>query len=163
MCLAEISVAFRRFVENWGPCGSPQLRSSLPNNHACLLITASCTPEGGLRVAGNRGTASTESGPRFNKKKQRDLRDKNNGGRPRTKSTRHLPQSRSKNQNATDDFSGQRGKAAGNCDLVRQFLPAAAARRSLAACLQACDFDHHAGSTDPVVRRRRGCTGLRVS
>jgi two-component system nitrogen regulation response regulator NtrX len=57
---------------------------------------------------------------------------------------------------------GAAPQAEGARDLVRQFLPAAAARRSFAACLQACDLDHHAGRSDPVVRRRRGCSGLRV-
>src|ERR1700722_7643589 len=47
--------------------------------------------------------------------------------------------------------------------MVRQFLSAAAARRSFAACIQACDLDHHARRSDPVVRRRRGCSGLRVT
>ena len=37
-----------------------------------------------------------------------------------------------------------------------------AARRSFAACLQACDLDHHARRSHPVVRGRRGCSCLRV-
>ncbi len=37
------------------------------------------------------GGRSERGQHRFNKKKQTRLRDKNNGGRPRTKSTGHLP------------------------------------------------------------------------
>ncbi len=50
-------------------------------------------------------------------------------------------------------FPGQRGEAAGDCHLVRQFLFAVAARRPFAARLQARDFHDHAGGTDPAVRR----------
>src|SRR5258708_10869124 len=77
-------------------------------------------------------------------------RDNNNGGRPRTKFTGHLPQSRSKDQNATDDLSGQWSEAARNSHLVRQLLSVVAAGRPLPARLQACDLDHHAWGSDSV-------------
>src|SRR4051794_29398963 len=92
-------------------------RTGLTYKRACPLIELPSRPEGDLRgrwqVGGRlheRATAGLI--------KRNTLRDKNNGGRPRTKSTRHLPESRSQNKNATNDLSGQRSEAAGDCYLV---------------------------------------------
>src|ERR1700716_1815619 len=162
ICLRKFAV-FRRFAENCTGVRPAGARTGLPKNRACLLIMPPRAQRGISGESRQSGDASSESCVRFNKKKQTRLRDKNNGGRPRTKSTGHLPKSRSQNQNATDDLSGQWSEAAGDSHLVRQFLPAAPARRSFAACLQARDLDYHARRSDPAVRRRRGCSGLKVT
>src|SRR6202011_6129164 len=105
----------RRNARGFGGAGA---RTGLPKKPACPLIISASAPEGDLRGRRQLESAPQESRVRFNKKKQTRLRDKNNGGRPRTKPTGHLPKSRSQNQNATDDLSGQWSEAAGDCHLV---------------------------------------------
>src|SRR4029077_13991588 len=78
-------------------------------------------------------------------------RNNDNGGRTRTKSTRNLSQSRPQEQDAAHDLPGEWREAARRCDLVRQFLRAAATRRSFAVGLQARHLDHHARSSDTAV------------
>ena len=56
--------------------------------------TAEPTGGGSQGKPASRGQAPLESNNRLNKKST-TRRDKNNGGRPRTKPTRHLPKSRS--------------------------------------------------------------------
>jgi len=73
-------------------------RTRLPKNCTCLLIVPSRARRGISGDAGDRETLQRELLTVQQKKKPTRLRDKNNGGRPRTKLTRHLPQSRSQDK-----------------------------------------------------------------
>ena len=86
----------------------------------------------------------------FHKNKQRTK----NNGRTSPKSSGHVPEPCTQEQDAADDISDQRGEIAGYRDVVRQFLRAAAPRRTLATRLQARHIDDHA-------RRAGASHGLR--